>query len=125
VPNAGGISGPYSSVTAAYSVWRAEPGNTNTSTLKQVLNDIGVAVGALTTPAGDTAENASSDATKGGEAANGQWSLVFGNTGGLLTRILKVVFGGILIISGVLHITGATDKVKAALGPAGMAVLAA
>jgi hypothetical protein len=44
------------------------------------------------------------------------WNLIFGNTHGLLTRGLKILFGGILIISGVLHMTGAANKVEGLAG---------
>lgn len=37
------------------------------------------------------------------------------------TRILKVAFGGVLLIAGIVKMTGATDKL-AGLGPVGMAV---
>jgi uncharacterized membrane protein len=43
------------------------------------------------------------------------WHLVFGNTTGLGTRILKVVFGGVFIIIGVLRMTGA-DKAIGTVG---------
>lgn len=36
------------------------------------------------------------------DAAKGGWQLSFGNTAGLLGRILKVGFGGILIVAGVM-----------------------
>lgn len=50
------------------------------------------------------------------------WNLVFGNTTGLLGRIIKVLLGAVLLISGILRMTG-TDK--AALGAAGKAALLA
>lgn len=50
------------------------------------------------------------------------WHLVFGNTGGLLGRIIKVVLGAVLLISGILRMTGAD---KAALGVAGKAAVLA
>jgi hypothetical protein len=71
-------------------------------------------------------------ANEAGDAAgsvlgNG-FKLVLGNTTGLLSRILKVVFGGILLIAGVLKLSGADKKLEAVLpvvgGPAGK-VLAA
>jgi hypothetical protein len=56
------------------------------------------------------------------------YSLQFGNTTGLLTRILKVTFGGILLIAGILKLSGASQKLSQVLpvvgGPAGK-VLAA
>lgn len=54
--------------------------------------------------------------------------LVLGNTAGLLTRILKVTIGGILLIAGILKLSGADRKLEQVLpvvgGPAGK-VLAA
>lgn len=48
------------------------------------------------------------------------WSLVFGNTKGLLTRSLKVLIGGILLIEGILKLSGADKTVTSVLmGPAG------
>lgn len=41
------------------------------------------------------------------------FNLVFGNTTGLMGRILKVVFGGILIIAGVMRMTGAKKDIIA------------
>jgi hypothetical protein len=58
-----------------------------------------------------------SGAAKGGEIAVNdltnplKWALSFGNTTGLLTRILKVVFGGVLIIAGVMKMTGAKQDI--------------
>lgn len=50
------------------------------------------------------------------------WNLTFGNTTGLLGRIIKVALGAVLLISGILRMTG-TDK--AALGVAGKAAVLA
>jgi hypothetical protein len=50
------------------------------------------------------------------------YQLVFGNTTGLLGRGLKVVIGVVLILSGIIHLSGAD---KAALGVAGKVVLPA
>lgn len=36
LPNGGGISGPYSTIAAAYKVWKAEPQNQDVSTLTQI-----------------------------------------------------------------------------------------
>lgn len=36
LPNAGGISGPYKTVAAAYKVWKAEPQNQDVSTLTKI-----------------------------------------------------------------------------------------
>lgn len=51
------------------------------------------------------------------------WNLTFGNTTGLLSRILKVVIGGVLLLAGILKLSG-TDKTLEAVvpivgGPAG------
>jgi hypothetical protein len=61
----------------------------------------------------------------GGAAKNllgSGYQLVFGNTTGLLGRILKVIIGGVLILSGIVHLTGAD---KSALGAARSVVLPA
>ena len=34
------------------------------------------------------------------------WSLLFGNTKGLLTRFLKVLIGGVLLIAGIMRLSG-------------------
>jgi len=76
----------------------------------------------LATGAANTAQN------EIGSVLGGGFKLVFGNTTGLLTRILKVVFGGILLIAGILKLSGTDKKLEQVLpvvgGPAGK-VLAA
>lgn len=51
------------------------------------------------------------------------FSLVFGNTTGLLLRALKVIFGGILITAGVIKLSGADKTLNQVLplvgGPVG------
>lgn len=51
------------------------------------------------------------------------WSLIFGNTHGLLTRILKVVFGGVLLLAGILKLSSTDKRLADVLpllgGPAG------
>lgn len=42
----------------------------------------------------------------------GSYSLVFGNTTGLLGRILKVIIGGTMMIIGIAKMSGASDKVN-------------
>jgi hypothetical protein len=55
----------------------------------------------------------------------GGYALSFGNTTGLLTRILKITLGGILIIAGIMRISGADkDLVQIAGTAAKGAVLA-
>lgn len=46
------------------------------------------------------------------------WSLVFGNTTGLLGRIIKVGLGGILIIAGITRISGVKKDIIAVAGTA-------
>jgi hypothetical protein len=55
-------------------------------------------------------------------ALGGGYQLVFGNAAGLAGRIFKVIIGGVLIISGIIHLSGAD---KTVLGIAGKAVLPA
>lgn len=83
-------SGPYSSLTAA---------NTAADTLQKNNQTV----------EGSIKSGVSSLLPSG-------WNLIFGNTKGLLTRILKVFFGGVLIIVGVAKMSGATDKLPALLG---------
>lgn len=61
-------------------------------------------------------------ATEGGAALGGGYHLVFGNTTGLLGRILKVVLGAVLLLSGIIRMTSID---KAALGAAGKAAVLA
>jgi hypothetical protein len=68
--------------------------------------------------AGKVAKTAAQEAG----AALPAWRLVFGNTGGLLGRILKVVIGAVLLLSGILRLTGAD---KTAMGIAGKAAVLA
>ena len=51
------------------------------------------------------------------------FNLVFGNTTGLLTRILKVAFGGILIISGIMKMTNAKQDLIQIAGTAAKAAV--
>lgn len=66
-----------------------------------------VATGTLSTASGPGIPQAAAKAAE--SLALPQWALVFGNFKGILTRALKIIFGGILIIAGVLKVTG-TDK---------------
>jgi hypothetical protein len=61
-------------------------------------------------------------ANKAGQAVAGTFQLTFGNDTGLLGRILKVGLGLVLIISGVVKLTGAG---KATFGIAGKAAVLA
>jgi hypothetical protein len=70
-----------------------------------------VAAGAAATGAKKAAQAAADAITKG-------WKLVFGNTTGLLGRILKVVFGGVLVIAGLTRITGAKKDIISVAGNA-------
>jgi hypothetical protein len=64
--------------------------------------------------AANTAKSAASTAFK--DTIGNGFNLIFGNTTGLLTRILKVVFGGVLIIAGVLRMTNAEKHALEAVG---------
>jgi len=69
---------------------------------------------------GNAAKAAANAAKKAAQSVLGNgWHVIFGNTTGLAGRILKVVFGGVLVIAGLLRITGAkktiTDVAKAAI----------
>jgi hypothetical protein len=88
----------YSQNAGANPGWKAPAGIA--SNLK---NDV------TTTPAA-TASAAKQAAQKAAAAAAGalKYTLNIGNTGGLLTRILKVGFGAILIIAGVLQFSGSS-----------------
>jgi hypothetical protein len=55
---------------------------------------------------------ADADNTSGGSP---QFGLSIGNTTGLLTRFLKILIGGVLIIAGILKLTGTEDKLRVAL----------
>lgn len=51
------------------------------------------------------------------------WALKFGNFGGLLVRGLKILIGGVLLVAGILKMSGADKKLEQVLplvgGPAG------
>lgn len=68
----------------------------------------------------DTAVNQATGNNKGSQGQG--WGLTFGNTTGLLGRIIKVLLGGVLLLSGIIKLTGAS---KAALGVAGKAAVLA
>jgi hypothetical protein len=63
---------------------------------------------------------ASGAASDAGAGALNLFKLTFGNTTGLLGRIIKVVLGGVLLISGIIRLTGAD---KDAIGVAGKAAV--
>ena len=42
------------------------------------------------------------------------WSLVLGNTAGLLTRLLKILFGGALLVAGIIKLSGKQDIIVGA-----------
>ena len=102
----------------------------------QIMNDLQAAAGGAQALAG-VSGSATNIPTPGGvstgagtvaAAATTGWSLVLGNWKGILTRGLKIIFGGILMIAGVLKLSGADKKLEQVLpvigGPAGK-VLAA
>lgn len=102
----------------------------------QTMNDLQAAAGGAQA-IGGTSGSATNIPTPGGvvsgagtaaAAAATGWHLTFGNFSGLLTRTLKIVFGGILLIAGILKLSGASQKLEQVLpvvgGPAGK-VLAA
>lgn len=49
--------------------------------------------------------------TGGGNPGGGGWALQWGNTSGLLIRSLKVIFGGVLIIAGIMRFSGARQDI--------------
>jgi hypothetical protein len=99
----------YTQNAAANPGWKAPAGIP--SNLK---NDV------TTTPAA-AASAAKQAAAKAAGAL--KWTLNIGNTGGLLTRILKVGFGAVLIIAGIVQLSGSDKTLKEVLpligGPAG------
>lgn len=64
--------------------------------------DFASAPGNAAKAAGNAAKNAV------GSLLGSGWHLVFGGTSGLLGRILKVLFGGVLMIAGIMRMTGAS-----------------
>jgi hypothetical protein len=58
-------------------------------------------------PATVATGTASTAAKKAASSVLGGWNLIFGNTTGLAGRILKVVFGGVLVILGLARLSGA------------------
>jgi hypothetical protein len=98
----------------------------------QTMNDLQAAAGGANVLAG-VSGSATNIPTPGGVAAGAGdtaaaavtgWHLTFGNTAGLLTRILKVLIGGVLLVAGVLKVSGAGQKAAAVLGPAGKVLMA-
>jgi len=73
-------------------------------------------------PAAPAKAAANTAASAAKNALTSTFNLTFGNTTGLLGRIIKVVLGAVLLISGIIRMTG-TDK--AALGAAGKAAMLA
>lgn len=103
-----------------------------------VINDLGKAAqvggdilsGANKVASGQGVSGAPEQAAIAGGAAianptQNAWSLVFGNTTGLLTRILKVGIGAFLLLAGIMKMTNADkDLVKIAGTAAKGAVMA-
>jgi hypothetical protein len=130
--NASGYNG------AAFQSWyeasvKKDPGLTPYDGVVVWIGDeaIGGALSAGTAGTSQAVAEAGTGAAIGGaqaaKALNGlnpfKWVLGFGNTTGLLTRILKVAFGGILLVAGVLKLSGANKTLEQVVplvgGPAG------
>lgn len=80
----------------------------------------------LTQEASNGAASTAKQAASAAKSVIGSgFKLTFGNTTGLLSRILKVTFGGILIIAGLMRMTGADkDVIQIATTAAKGAVIA-
>lgn len=77
--------------------------------------------GAAPTNAGITPGRVVSQAAKdAGASITSGFKVVLGGTTGLLTRILKVVIGGVLIIVGVMHLSGTDKKLTDIAGKAAL-----
>lgn len=110
VPDAGGISGPYSTLAAAYEVYKNEPKNKNVSS----ITTIGQAIGAGTGYAvfGDSPSQVVGAAATGGTVADntagvltGIWSKL--NDRGTWIRIAEGALGIALILVALAEMTGA------------------
>lgn len=70
IPNAGGISGPYSTLAEAYDVWKHEPQNQDVSTLTRIGQDLGTGIGFAIYGSSNPAAVVGAGKT-GGQAAQG------------------------------------------------------
>ena len=127
IPNGGGMSGPYSSIQAAYSVWRAEPRNQDVSTLTKIEQDLSLAEQDITKTGSGTGGFASNPKAiqnpLTGLAAIGDFfqRLTQANT---WVRIGEGILGLILLAVGIARITHAVPvatKVAKAVGTKGLA----
>lgn len=111
------LSGPYSTQAKAQA-W-ATAYERNPKTL-HAGSDIPAGIGQPVNPGGSGPGGTGTVAGDNPPAGIGGWSLSIGNVTGLLGRIVKVGLGAVLILSGVLKLTGTS---KAALGIAGKAAV--
>lgn len=63
-------------------------------------------------------KSAEAAANAAANAASSNWTLNFGNYTGLLTRGLKILIGGILVIAGLMRISGADKDIMQIAGTA-------
>lgn len=88
LPNGGGISGPYTKLAQAYSVWKSEPDNKNVSTLQEIEAAIGAGVENIGSP-----DNPAGDANAA-KAAQTTWALG-------VTGIADWFFRGLMVAGGI------------------------
>lgn len=105
-----GWSGPYTWTQA-----KSVANNVAKRTLQGGANYFAAGTDPAVTGAADAAQNAAGAAKS---AIPNAFQLVFGNTTGLLTRILKVGLGGVLIIAGIMRMTGAKRDILQIAGTA-------
>jgi hypothetical protein len=109
-PNAGGISGPYATLEAAYKVYKNEPQNKNLSSITLIGQALGAGAGYAVY--GDTPSSVVGAAATGGNVADstagvlgGIWSKL--NSRGTWIRVAEATLGIALILVALAEMTGA------------------
>jgi hypothetical protein len=109
IKNAGGISGPYRTESAAYNVWKSEPGNKSVSTLQEIEAAIGAGVANIANP-----DNPTADVNAAATAQTVLGLPTLSHLRDLMIRVMKVAVGAALVIIGVAQLTGA-EKLMASV----------
>lgn len=108
IQNAGGISGPYTTITKAYDVWKSEPDNKNVSALSTIEAAVAAGVVNIGNP-----DNPSADVDAGADVQNALsgWQLDVSGVKDWFFRGLMVVGGLFLMGYGVSKLIGVDNAI--------------
>lgn len=114
LPDSGGISGPYSTLQAAYKVYRAEPKNKDVSPITLIGNALGAGTGYAVY--GDNPGEVVGAAATGGNVADSTAGVLGGiwaklNNRGTWIRVAESALGLALILVALAHMTGADSVI--------------